>query len=143
MLSECGGLDLLRESGWLKLFRTAEAFENSATEQRYLENCDIEFDRLGATDIKQMESGLSSIFAGGLWIKNTASVSSPGQVCELYASKFADEGGTVVLDELEKTVKDNQSQWSSPLVHGQKWCLRTSDIKCQWWSNVAITCTIG
>jgi len=119
MLSECGGLDLLRESGWLKLFRTAEAFENSATEQRYLENCDIEFDRLGATDIKQMESGLSSIFAGGLWIKNTASVSSPGQVCELYASKFADEGGTVVLDELEK-LEWRDNQWQIICANGQR-----------------------
>ncbi len=131
LLDECNGLDLLRESGWIKLFRTAESFAESATEQYHLENCDIEFERLNRASIRELESGLNPIFAAGLLIKNTASVSSPGAVCELYANKFAEAGGTIALDELKQlewrddqwqiTCENSQSQSQSVVVSLGAW----------------------
>lgn len=110
LLGECNGLDLLRESGWIKLFRTAESFENSAVEQDYLEQSDIDFERLNSDSIQEFETGLNPIFTAGLWIKNTASVSNPGTVCNLYAEKFAEAGGEIVLDELKQLEWCN-GQW--------------------------------
>ena len=118
LLGECSGLALLRESGWIKSFRTAESFESSASEQRYLEKCGIDFERLNGAAIQEFESGLNPIFAAGLWIKNTASVSSPGAVCDLYARKFADAGGTIVLDEL-KQLDWRNGQWQISCANKQ------------------------
>lgn len=101
LLLQTDGLGLLRENGWIKLFRFHESFENSAAEQSYLEKCAIEFECLSGTQIQSMEGDLKPIFKGGLWIKNTASVSSPGQVCDLYAKLFVSEGGSIVQDELQ------------------------------------------
>ena len=111
LLSDCDGYHYLRENGWLKLFRAAETFENSATEQHHLERCGVAFDRVDATAIREIESGLNDIFTAGLWIKNTASVSSPGKVCELYARRFVSEGGHIVRDEL-KQLEWRNDQWN-------------------------------
>ena len=102
LLADCGGEGLLRENGWLKLFREAGSFESSAEEQQVLGDCGVEFQRLSAADINGLEQSLKSIFAGGLWIKSTASVSSPAAVCELYAKLFVEAGGEVVCDELQQ-----------------------------------------
>lgn len=101
LLNECNGIALLRENGWLKLFRHVESFENSANEQQALESCGVEFERLNADYIHDLEKSLKPIFAAGLWIKNTASVTHPGRVCELYAGLFTDAGGEIVCDELQ------------------------------------------
>ncbi len=110
LLQECGGLTLLRENGWIKLYRNAESFENSAAEQTSLAQCGIDFEALGHEQIDTMEPALNSIFTGGLWIKNTASVSSPGQVCELYTRLFTNAGGKLVRDEL-KELQWRDDQW--------------------------------
>ncbi len=110
LLHECDGLALLRQSGWIKLFRKPESFENSANEQSYMNQCGIDFESLGGKQIQMMEPGLKSIFTGGLWIRNTASVSSPGQVCDLYAKQFSDDGGTILLDELQQ-LEWRDDQW--------------------------------
>ncbi len=110
LLADCDGGAFLRENGWLKLFRQSESFETSATEQHYYKSCDVEFDRLNGADIKDLEPGLNNIFAAGLWIKNTASVSNPGAVCDLYAKQFTDAGGSIVCDEL-KQLEWRDEQW--------------------------------
>lgn len=110
LLKGCGGLALLRQNGWLKLFRTPESFEQSATEQSYLTQCGVDFELLGGQQIRSMEAGLKPIFKGGLWIKNTASVTSPGQVCELYTKLFKEADGRIVHDELRE-LEWRDEQW--------------------------------
>lgn len=110
LLDECNGKALLRENGWLKLFRHAESFENSAEEQRVLDVCGVEFERLRSQEVYDLEDSLKPIFTGGLWIKTTASVTSPGKVCELYARLFTDAGGEVVCDELQH-VQPQDDHW--------------------------------
>ncbi len=116
LLHECDGLALLRQNGWLKLYRNPESFESSASEQGYMDQCGIDFERFGATQIQSMEAALKPIFTGALWIKNTASVSSPGQVCNLYAQLFSDAGGAIVLDELQQLEQDRE-QWQVHCVN--------------------------
>lgn len=110
LLHECDGLALLRQNGWIKLFRNPATFEHSASEQQHLQQCAIDFEALGARQIQAMEPGLKAIFSGGLWIKNTASVINPGKVCDLYATQFSDKGGTIVLDELQQ-LEWRDDQW--------------------------------
>lgn len=120
LLHECGGLDLLHRNGWIKLFRNPESFEASATEQSYLGDCGIEFESIGREKLINMEAGLQPIFAGGLWIKNTASVSNPGQVCTLYAKHFTDAGGSIVCDELLKLSPQDDNSWQISCTGGQR-----------------------
>lgn len=110
LLADCGGESLLRENGWLKLFRDPESFESSADEQKILDDCGVEFQRLGAADIAELEKGLNAIFAGGLLIKSTASVSSPSAVCELYAKLFVEAGGDIVCDDYQQ-LEPHNSGW--------------------------------
>ena len=118
LLHECNGLNYLRESGWIKLFRQLETFEASALEQQMLEKCGVAFERLDASGVQTMEAGLRDIFAAGLWIKNTASVSNPGAVGRLYAELFLSEGGTIELDEL-KRLEQRDGYWQIELSNNQ------------------------
>jgi D-amino-acid dehydrogenase len=106
-----GALPLLRENGWMKLFRHTQSFEASAGEQHQLTQCGVPFDRISARELNDLEPALADIFTGALLINNTASVSSPGAVGESYAKYFAGAGGTVVQDELVR-LQPADTGWS-------------------------------
>jgi len=136
LLADCSGSGLLRENGWLKLFRDPVAFEKSADEQKTLADSGIDFQCLSAKEISDLEKGLNGIFTGGLWIKSTASVSSPGEVCKLYAKLFVEAGGEVVCDELQHLIYQDSS-WSIECASSE----RTTDkvvIALGAWSKVVL-----
>jgi D-amino-acid dehydrogenase len=95
-----GAQHLLRENGWLKLYRQTQSLEASAGEQLQLTQCGIPYDCLSAAQLADIEPSLQSIFCGALLINNTASVSSPGAVGQSYADYFAAQGGKLVVDDV-------------------------------------------
>lgn len=121
LMLQSGSQHLLRENGWLKLYRQNRSFESSASEQRQLAQCGIPFDCVSPADIDVIEPSLQKVFCGGLLINNTASVSSPGDVGQSYADYFVAEGGKLVIDDVAALQKQSDT-WRVKTASGALEC---------------------
>lgn len=93
LLNAAGARDRLRETGWLKLYRSAQSFAASGFERQLLAACDIDARALDPAALHELEPDLAPIFAAALWVTGTASVDNPGAVTRAYARLFQRQGG--------------------------------------------------
>jgi len=85
---------LLARDGWLKLFRTPDAFATSQLERDILAEYDIRVDVLDGADIRALEPALKRPFSAGLLFPQTGHVRDPGGLMEAYETLFVNKGGT-------------------------------------------------
>jgi D-amino-acid dehydrogenase len=85
--------ELLRPTGWLKLFRTERGFTDTLLQRQLMEVHGIAYDVLGPEEIHQLEPSLARMFARGLFHGDSASISSPHRLIEGYAKAFVHSGG--------------------------------------------------
>lgn len=86
--------DRVRETGWLKVWRTAGP-EAAEFERAALEANGIGAAVLDRQSISALEPEIAPIFRTGLFHSETASVDSPGAVTAAYAAMFAAEEGRI------------------------------------------------
>ena len=98
----------LRESGWLKLFRSEVSFSGSSYEQGIYQQNDVAFEVVNRNQITDLEPGLNPIFEKGLWMTGSASVDNPGEVVKAYAKLFLQMGGVIVKDAVTSLEKKEQ-----------------------------------
>lgn len=96
LMQEAGIEDRLRDTGWLKLYRSKEGFHAGRLGRELLDQYGVETDFLSPGDIHDLEPHLKRIFTHGYLIKSAASVDSPGKVTVAYADLFAKDGGAIV-----------------------------------------------
>ena len=86
LMQQAGALDLLRDTGYLRLFRTATGFSSAQKlvpdYVRYNVGCSV----LNTDAIKNLEPDIGTEYAGALWMKDTPTVSDPAKLCEKYFS---------------------------------------------------------
>ncbi len=90
----------LRETGWLKLWRTDTGLAAAQAEQAMLAARGITTHVLDRQGISGLEPHLKPIFPVGLLHADTASVDEPGAVTEAYADLFVARGGTVLQSDI-------------------------------------------
>ncbi|MBT2332363.1 FAD-binding oxidoreductase [Variovorax paradoxus] len=95
LLSEAGAAHRLRTTGWLFLYRSEEGFLGSQLSRDTFGKFGIATQALDARELAQLEPHLKPLFTRALWIQDTSSVDSPGQVVEAYARLFTARGGRV------------------------------------------------
>jgi D-amino-acid dehydrogenase len=100
LASEAGCEHRFRDTGWMKLYRTQQSFENSRTDQELMRKYGATYDVLGPKEIAEIEPHLKPVYAGSVLITSASNVDSPGLVTEAYAGLFGKEGGTVLCDEV-------------------------------------------
>lgn len=96
LAAEAGVAHRLRETGWLKVFRSEASFRNSAAERAMLSEFAVDVQVLEREQLREMEPGLNPIFARALWYRQSLSVDNPGEVVAAYASLFARRGGHIL-----------------------------------------------
>lgn len=94
-LAEAGIEHRLRTNGWLFLYRSEAAFEGNRLSRETFDRFGIATQALDPHALSDLEPDLKPIFPRALWIKDTASVDSPGRVVEAYAKLFASRGGRI------------------------------------------------
>lgn len=82
--------------GWLKLYRSEEAFAGSALERRMLAENGITTEILDGDEIAKAEPALKRRFARALQVPDTGSVDNPGAVVEAYTQAFVARGGHII-----------------------------------------------
>ncbi|WP_332681956.1 NAD(P)/FAD-dependent oxidoreductase [Bosea sp. (in: a-proteobacteria)] len=100
LMQQAGISHRLRETGTLKLWRSAAGAEAARAEQALFTAYGIASEILDRQGISALEPSLNPIFPTGLFVAANASVDSPGAVTAAYAALFAARGGRIVQDEV-------------------------------------------
>jgi D-amino-acid dehydrogenase len=96
-----GTTDLLRPTGWLKLYRTERGFAASALQRRLMDLHAIRYEVLGPDEIHQLEPSIARIFPKGLFHGESASIKLPKRLLEGYARAFVQSGGAFVQEQVQ------------------------------------------
>lgn len=96
-----GAADLLRPTGWLKLFRTRRGFEATALQRELMDKHGIRYEVLEPSEIHQLEPHLARIFFKGLYHGDSASIKLPHLLVEGYARAFVNAGGSLVHEHVQ------------------------------------------
>ena len=80
--------DLLRKTGWIKLYRTPKTLEKGVAEAERLRAFDLRIDVLDSAGVLAREPDLSEKVAGAVHFLDTASISDPSRLAQAYADLF-------------------------------------------------------
>jgi D-amino-acid dehydrogenase len=94
-IAQAGAGDLLRRTGWLKLFRTPAGMAAHAAERALWVKTRTAHRTLTPADLAGLEPGLRPGLAGGVLLEDAASVSSPLALSRRYLALFLARGGRV------------------------------------------------
>jgi D-amino-acid dehydrogenase len=96
-----GTCDVLRPTGWLKLFRSERGFATTALQRRLMDMHAIRYEVLEPDEIHQLEPHLARIFVKGLYHGDSASIKLPKRLLEGYARTFLRSGGEFIQEEVQ------------------------------------------
>lgn len=111
MIEAAGAGDLVRDDGWLEIYRTrGELDERLREAQEAAERFGVTYEALNAAELHQREPQLGQAAIGAIHWTNAWSVSDPGALVAAYARQFEAEGGRFVQSEV-KGVERNGQGW--------------------------------
>ena len=98
LAAQAGVSDLIRASGWIKVFRRNAKFDGEhLVVERWRSEYGVDFEALDRARLKQLEPDLDDSLAGGLRFTAAESVSDPGALVAGYARHFSKIGGRLIL----------------------------------------------
>lgn len=106
LAQEAGVAHLLSQNGWIKLFRSPEAFQSSSLERRILAEHGIKVDLLDGDALADLEPALKRRYARAMLFPETGHVRDPGGLLAAYRALFEAKGGATLegdVDDLTQT----------------------------------------
>ncbi len=102
LMKDAGAERYLRKNGWLKVYRTAEAFEKAKKDLEFLATQGITSEILDKEGCLALEPALAPVFRNGVFWSSASSVPSPLGVTRAYAEQFKKLGGTFLQGDAMK-----------------------------------------
>jgi len=97
LLADAGGLALLRRTGYLRLYRSAEALDAAVKKDiADREAYGVNFQPVDSRKVAELEPHLTGPVAGGILMPDPVSVADPAAVAKAYARLLEERGGRVV-----------------------------------------------
>ena len=93
---------LIRHDGWLRLYRSAEGFAGSAADRQLFEQYGVKYEVLDGNALQELEPALQHPFHRALWLTETATVATPGELLAAYRQLFQQQGGRWVNDHVQQ-----------------------------------------
>ena len=112
-----GATDRIRETGWLKAWRSDNVAAARADQDALIEY-GIKSELLDRQAISALEPDIVPVYSVGLLHTETASVDSPGNVVKAYAKMFAGSGGDIRRAEIKSLAPDGD-RWRVALSDGE------------------------
>ena len=106
-----GATDLIVRCGYLKLYRTQDAFTAAALEREILAHHRVRTEILDGAGIAASEPALTRRFARGLLFPESGSVARPGELVARYRAAFRSRGGRVVKAACESVEPGADAVW--------------------------------
>ena len=106
LAAEAGASELLRPTGWIKVFRTAaRQDEETKAVERWHREYGVTFEALDPARLRQIEPDLDTSLLGGLRFTESDSVSDPNALVTAYAQYFERLGGRFLIGDAD-TLRD-------------------------------------
>jgi D-amino-acid dehydrogenase len=110
LIAEAGVPELLKRTGWLKLFRSEATLGHAARDFERAKTYGVTGDLLDAKGIAALEPNLSGDFAGAVFLPTPGFVPDPGGLAKAYAALFGRKGGRFVVGDA-RTLEQSGNRW--------------------------------
>jgi D-amino-acid dehydrogenase len=110
-INAAGAGDLLRKTGWIKLYRTQQTMDIGAAEAEKLRAYGLKIDTLDAAELARREPHLKGA-AGGVHYLDPASVDDPSRLAQVYADLFVARGGRFLTGDSHGIQEATDGRWS-------------------------------
>ncbi|QDQ80881.1 NAD(P)/FAD-dependent oxidoreductase [Paraburkholderia megapolitana] len=106
LAAEAGASELIRPTGWIKVFRTAAKQDaETKTVEQWQREFGVTFEALDPARLRQVEPDLDTSLLGGLRFTASDSVSDPNALVTAYAKYFERLGGRFLIGDAD-TLRD-------------------------------------
>ncbi len=111
LIELAGAGDLLRKTGWLKLYRSAATMQAGMADVERLRAYGLRIDMLDAKALKEREPDISGAF-GAVHYRDPASVADPSRLAQAYADLFVARGGRFLTGDARDLQEAPDGRWS-------------------------------
>jgi D-amino-acid dehydrogenase len=110
LIVEAGVPELLRRTGWIKLFRSNATLARAADELERARHYGVTGEVLDRKAIAEREPNLCGEFAGAVYLPAPAFVPDPGELGKAYAGLFKRKGGRFLVGDA-RTLEQDAAGW--------------------------------
>jgi D-amino-acid dehydrogenase len=110
LIAEAKVPELLRRTGWLKLFRSDATLANAASDFERARQYGVTGEILDSKAIAAREPNLTGEFAGAVYLPAPGFVPDPGGLAKAYASLFTRKGGRFLVGDA-RTLEQANGGW--------------------------------
>lgn len=110
LIAEAGVPELLRRTGWLKLFRSEKSFANAVKEVERASQFGVPGEILKPSAIAVREPHLSGDFTGAIYLPTPGFVPDPGALAKAYTALFKRKGGRFLVSDA-RTLEQDAKGW--------------------------------
>lgn len=105
---EIGAQDLIIRRGWMKLYRTEEAYAGTALEREILTQYRVGHEIIDGAELPQFEPALKRRFAKAIWHTETGSVLDPGGLVQAYEAAARARGVAFAAARAANVMEDGE-----------------------------------
>jgi D-amino-acid dehydrogenase len=110
LIAEAGVPELLRRTGWLKLFRSHASLENAVKEVERARQYGVPGELLDPNAIAAREPSVTGEFAGAIYLPTPGFIPDPGALAKAYAALFKRKGGRFLIGDAS-TLEQDAGGW--------------------------------
>lgn len=111
LLAGTGAEDLLRDAYYVQAYRNASDASLDAIDYRIRAQYGADLERIGATQLRELEPALSTDFQAAILIKGQARLTNPGRLGKVLADKFRQASGTILQQQVTSIRPDDNGGW--------------------------------
>jgi D-amino-acid dehydrogenase len=117
LIAEANVPELLRRTGWIKLYRSDATLAKAVQELERAKQYGVAGDILDPADIAAREPHLSGDFAGAVHFPDPGFVPDPGGLTKAYAALFGRKGGRFLVGDA-RTLEQSGARWRVATLEG-------------------------
>ena len=111
LVAEAGVPELLRRSGWIKMFRSAATLDGALRELERAKAYGVEGEVLDQKAITLREPNLTGEFTGAIHFPAPGFVPDPGALAKAYATLFRRKGGRFITGDARTLQQTSDGRW--------------------------------
>ena len=117
LIAEANVPELLRRTGWIKLYRSDATLAKAVQELERARQYGVAGDILDAAAIAVREPNLTGDFAGAVYFPDPGFVPDPGGLTKAYAALFGRKGGRFLVGDA-RTLEQSGTRWRMATLEG-------------------------
>ena len=117
LIAEANVPELLRRTGWIKLFRSETTLANAVRELERARQYDVAGEVLDQQAIMAREPQLTGDFSGAIHFPTPGFVPDPGGLAKAYAALFGRRGGRYLVGDA-RTLEQSGGRWRVATLEG-------------------------